>query len=268
MGDFYLQVDLDAIKRSVPLARAGGITQPEAIGGLITMWECCWYSKSDRVTRVAILGFFGGDPIRVAPALETFGFLEKTDDADTWRVKGARDRILRVKKQATAAQSKGGKAAIGNLQQFQKPAKKPKDQQTDLINGEPTKQATPKERAPSIWEETWDLMQALAEGYADEHAIVKFEREEIPPAQINTRLKRACESLDITADELVDIWQECWLPNEWAQGREPVYALSAFLSSKTLPNYHREWLKNSADLAEYDRQVAAGIVPRDPSGYA
>ena len=262
MSDFYIQVDLDVMKLITPVSRSARLTPADTAFGLLQMWDLCWTKKVEVLDRAQIRGAFGSAEPEVISALISFGFLAVIEDqADTWRIRGAATRILRVGAAVTEARRKGGLAAKKNLKQYAegkptaKPAKKPKAAQAEP--------KTPKQRAPSAWELAWETMQDLADGYAEEHGV-SYEREDIPPARVNAMLKKACEGLGVDADQLIEIWQEQWLPNEWAQGRDPVYALGAFLSSKTLPNYHRQWAQDALELAEYDRQVAAGETPRDP----
>jgi hypothetical protein len=102
----YLAYEFDALEQAPNVARATGISEDTAIAGLARMWRHCWRTKTDRVTAVALRGFFGAD---VADALVIFGFLERVN-SEVFRVKGA-ERYLRI----DAARQKGGHAAKRHL---------------------------------------------------------------------------------------------------------------------------------------------------------
>ena len=103
----YIAFDLDALNKAPAVARAAGLDPDAAIGGMARLWEFCWRTKTDVVSKIQIRGLMNEALIE---PLEAFGFLAA--DADQWRVKGA-DRYLRV----SSARSENGKkaAANGNL---------------------------------------------------------------------------------------------------------------------------------------------------------
>lgn len=107
-----IQVEFDAMEDAEAAARASGADHGRIFVGLFKMWTRVFRSGSDHVTRALLSGFFmeiGADLNAIIEALVTFEFLE--GDGDGWRVKGARDRILRGK----AARRAGGLAARANL---------------------------------------------------------------------------------------------------------------------------------------------------------
>lgn len=91
----YIAVDLKVIEVLAPMvARAAGVSEDRALGGLVRLWHRCWSTTSDVVTESQLAGIFGGERIsEVASALEA-DFLEPV--ADGWRVRGA-GRYLRLK---------------------------------------------------------------------------------------------------------------------------------------------------------------------------
>jgi hypothetical protein len=101
----YIAFDLDALNRVPNASRACGLPEERITHGLLHLWAYCFREKTDKVSRIHLLGFFGAE---AADALAAFGFLEK--DGDIFRVRGC-DRYLRLRE----GWSKGGKASKGNL---------------------------------------------------------------------------------------------------------------------------------------------------------
>lgn len=89
----YIAFELDALNVMPAVGAAAGVSPDVVAHGLLKLWAWCFREETDSVTDVHLAGFFGPG---VAPALEAFGFLEKSDAG--WRVKGAQ-RYLRVKEQ-------------------------------------------------------------------------------------------------------------------------------------------------------------------------
>lgn len=111
----YIAFELDALAKVPYVAAAAGVDPAKITHGLANLWAWCWKAKSAVVTDVHLRGFFGCD---AAASLTAFNFLELIPLG--FRVRGA-ERYLRV----SAARSKGGHAAKGNLNRGRKsgPAK-------------------------------------------------------------------------------------------------------------------------------------------------
>lgn len=104
----YLSFDLDALERVPDAADSAGMRPGDMTYGLLRLWRHCWREKADTVNADHLCGFFPGTEFsRLVRALSSFGFI---DGIGPYRVRGA-DRYLRI----TAARSKGGKTASGNL---------------------------------------------------------------------------------------------------------------------------------------------------------
>lgn len=101
----YIAFDLDALNRAPAVARASGLEEEQVIAGLVRLWAWCFREKTDRITKLQVVGHFGAD---ACEALVAFSFLEASDEA--FRVRGA-DRYLRV----NDGRRKGGLAASKNL---------------------------------------------------------------------------------------------------------------------------------------------------------
>lgn len=117
----YLQVDLDAIKRSHGVAGIVGVSQAAVMGGLINLWSWCWVEKREMITAIQLEGIVGGGP-RIGEALEAFGFLEQVDDKH-YRVRGA-ERYLRLSDAVIEGRRRGGLASKSNLKQYKSAGKK------------------------------------------------------------------------------------------------------------------------------------------------
>lgn len=241
MSDYFLQVDLDALKVMGHVARGMKTTRAQVLEGLLGLWEWCYIEKTDRVSSAHLEGFFGaGDPA----ALVAFGFLEAVD-AGTWRVRGAESRILKRQAKTDSGRSKGGHAAKSNLKQFK--------------NSEPKKEPKPRkppvERTPSEWQESWDTMQALAEKRCAE-AEVAWEPEEQAPQKINATLKRLADRYELTADDIVAHWQR-WLEEDYPLKKyDRPYPLGVFLSERVFPKVHEQWSENERLIAEFNANEA------------
>lgn len=111
----YLSFDLDALERVPDAADSAGMRPGDMTYGLLRMWRHCWREKVDEVNSDQLAGFFPGTELgRLVRALSSFGFVSGDGP---YRVRGA-DRYLRI----TAARSKGGKTASGNLKRGSSPA--------------------------------------------------------------------------------------------------------------------------------------------------
>lgn len=113
----HLAFELDALENVPATASAAGMGEGDLAYGLLKLWRFCWRTKTDRVDRPHLTGFFPAeDGTRVVGALVAFNFLEAADSG--FRVKGAQ-RYLRV----NGGQSRGGHAAKGNLKQYREPVR-------------------------------------------------------------------------------------------------------------------------------------------------
>jgi hypothetical protein len=103
----FIGFELDAKKKIGPAARVAGIAEEKLGWGLIDLWSWCWMEKRLYIDGILLEAFFGGDSVRVARALEAFGFLEAQDGQ--WRVKGAKKylRISEARSEAGKTSSKG-----------------------------------------------------------------------------------------------------------------------------------------------------------------
>lgn len=257
MSDLYLQLDLEVFERAANVARAGGITFEQAFAGLGWMWKHCWTSKTDVVATAHVSGFFGSQERSVIDALEAFGFLERIAAEDTerptWRVKGARDRILRVKRgvsaAARAARSKGGKAAAKNLKQNQAAPVQP-----DMLGGDDAPAGAPP-RAMSVHQQRWAEMQERRAAHLEALGI-DAPPEVHAPARINTSLAKLAKALSLR-DEMTFDGSE--IPELWARylewdapaGDSPPWPLNKFLSPGVIDNCVRGYVK------DVDESIAA-----------
>jgi hypothetical protein len=95
----FIAVDLKVIEVRAPgVARALGMDLTAVLGALVLLWHRCWSSKSDRINRRELRGYFQHP--EAGELLEAFGLLEP--EGDGWRVKGA-DRYLRITEQRQKA---------------------------------------------------------------------------------------------------------------------------------------------------------------------
>lgn len=116
----HIAVDLKVIEVHAP-AVARTLEEPVAItlGGLNLLWHRCWSTKSATITRIGLAGIFGMDRVDLRiEAMVDAGFLAPEDGG--FRVRGA-EKYLRIR----AGNSKGGKAAAGNLRRGTQPGGKP-----------------------------------------------------------------------------------------------------------------------------------------------
>lgn len=97
----YIAFELDAHNKAASIATAAGIDRRWVVAGLVDMWAHCFREKTDTITSIHLLGFFGVD---AGAALEAFGFLERIDRG--WRVRGCA-RYLRVTEVRREAGKKG-----------------------------------------------------------------------------------------------------------------------------------------------------------------
>ena len=111
----YVQLDLDAKKKAMQVARAVGARPGDVLLGLIELWEFMAFGpgrerRNGVVSELLLTGFFGeayGPALR--DALVEWEFLKPTDCG--FRVCGLEDRYTK----ADEARSRGGRAAAGNL---------------------------------------------------------------------------------------------------------------------------------------------------------
>jgi len=95
----YITMQLDELNVIPEVAMASGVDPGRVAFGLLKLKAWCFRADKDVVTETHLSGFFGAP---IAPALEAFGFLEKSETG--WRVVGA-SKLIEVKK----AQREGGK---------------------------------------------------------------------------------------------------------------------------------------------------------------
>lgn len=249
---WYLPLDLEVFELAANVARAGGLTFEQAFAGLCVMWKHCWLAKADVVTASHLRGFFGSASPLLVEALESFGFLERFDDTG-WRVKGARDRILRVKtglsEAARAARVKGGKAAAENLKQ-NRPV------QPDMLGGEDKPAGEAQPRAMSVHQQHWAAMQAMRSAHLEVLGINDAKTETHSAARINASLGKLAKALaqrdEMTFDgsEIPALWGH-YLDWDAPAGDSPPWPLNKFLSQGVIDSCVRAYVK------ELDEGIAA-----------
>lgn len=90
----HIELDLDAKKLVLPMARALGVQDMQIGWGLMDMWAWCWAEKSKTVSAIHLLGFFGATNSDPAPVLIAFGFLAPIEgQPGIYRVRGAPKRL-------------------------------------------------------------------------------------------------------------------------------------------------------------------------------
>jgi hypothetical protein len=137
----FIAFDLDALAKCSNIARAGKCGEDSVVAGFVRLWEHCWRTKTDRITRFQLVGVFGND---VADALTEFGFLEFIEAERAYRVRGS-DRYLRLRESRSA----GGHASKQNLIPGGKKKKgKVADNSSAPAEPEPSASRAPAEEKP------------------------------------------------------------------------------------------------------------------------
>lgn len=154
----YLQVEVSVVEGlAARLAAAGGITEDQAIGGLVRLWHLAWTRKVDRLSRVAIAACFpGSNWDLLIQGLVEFEFLAPAENS--WIVRGA-DRRLGL----LAARQKAAANTNAKRQETARSADGPPYGQPLKSDGPPYGQATVLHPAPSTQKpSTQKKQQALA----------------------------------------------------------------------------------------------------------
>lgn len=118
----YLQFDLDAMRKVDMAAQAVGVHPGFVAWGLLRLWEHVWRTKTDTVAIFDLDGCFSGNE-KLRPLLAHYGFIEPLPDGQSFRVRGAKERLFG----AVESGAKGGKKtassgkSLSNLKQFSVP---------------------------------------------------------------------------------------------------------------------------------------------------
>lgn len=167
----HIAVELDALNVTPDVAGAAGISDSDALAGLVRTWAYCFRAQTDIVTTGQLAGFFrSGTGEKVAAALVAFGFLEALEDG--WRVRGA-DRYLRLTTAVQEGRRKGGLAAKKHLVPGPKPRNPAEDSSRRAsrseAEGKPkTPSAEPRAQNPSAKSPAEGQPKDSAEGQAEE----------------------------------------------------------------------------------------------------
>ena len=196
----YLQIEVSVVEGlAARLAAVAGITEDQAIGGLVRLWHLAWTRKVDRLSQVAVAACFpGADWGRLVAGLVEFEFLTQVDRA--WVVRGADRRLglLSARQKAIAKTNERRWGTRSNTDQS--PISALTNSVTPLISETSVLHPAPSTQIPST------QLSALAEKTGDARVIDRAEAAGLkltatPPGRPPRKPKQ-------TALEIVDpTWQ-------------------------------------------------------------